>query len=163
MIIIVSFNKYIIIAMLIVIIPYVYMLLGKKPIRNKLQRIWVLLYHIITHFLCFKVIRYIFHLSRFDINDIITYFLCFKMVRHKKKCCWVFAHCLVTYFCTFKLSGTQPSANGFLLIALIHKPSDLKWFGINDKHCGSIYTASSHISCVLRCLGTSLIQRGTFS
>ena len=163
MIIIVSFNKYIIIAILIVIIPYVNLLLDKKPIRNKLQRIWVLLYHIITHFLCFKVIRYIFHLSRFDIHGIITHFLCFKMVRHKKKCCWVFSHCLVTYFCIFKLSGTQPSANGFLLTALIHKPSDLKRFGINDKHCGSIHTASSHISCVLRYLGTSLIHRGTFS
>ena len=66
-------------------------------------------------------------------------------------------------FGVFKSSGTQSNAYRSLLAALMNKPSVLKWLGTNAKECGSIHTASSYISCVLRCPGISLIHRGTFS
>ena len=67
------------------------------------------------------------------------------------------------FFCVFKLSGAQSSVYAFFLAALMHKPSVLRRFATNVKECGSIQTASSHISCVLTRLGISLTQRGTFS
>ena len=66
------------------------------------------------------------------------------------------------FFCIFKLSDMQSSAYAFFLAALIHKPSNLKRFGINEKDRGSMRTALSHISCILKGLGISLIQRETF-
>ena len=67
------------------------------------------------------------------------------------------------FFCVFRRSGTQSSVYAFFLTALIHRPSVLIRSGTNAKERGSTHTASSHISAVLRRLGISLIQRGTFS
>ena len=44
----------------------------------------------------------------------------------------------------------------------MHMSSVLRWSGTNSNEYGSIRTASSHISFVLRWFETSIIQRGTF-
>ena len=45
----------------------------------------------------------------------------------------------------------------------MHMSSVLRRSGTNFNEYGSMRTASSHISFVLRCSGTSLIQRGIFA
>ena len=119
------------------------------------------LHCIITYFLCFKVIRYILQLPWVDLNSLIAHFLCFKTIRYKENAAGISRTALLHIFCV--LTGTQSSAYGSLLTALIHKLSVLKRLSTNTRERGSIYTASSHICCVLRRLRISLIQRGTFS
>ena len=95
---VVPINNLIIMIPIIVIIPYIYLLLSNKPIRDKLQGRRIIFYCLITHFLCFKVIMSIVQQLWVYFQGLYTHFLCFKTVRDKKKCCWVFAHCLITYF-----------------------------------------------------------------
>ena len=81
-----------IIVNIIVIIPYIYLLLCYKPIRDKLQRKGVIPHCLITHFLCFKVIRDIFQLPWVNFSDLVADLLSFKMVRDLMKCIWYDTH-----------------------------------------------------------------------
>ena len=117
-------DKPIIIAILIFIMPYIYLLLCYKPIREKLQRIRVPPHHIVTQFVCFKVIRGMFQLPWACFNGLVAYllsfkrsattysrhatpwvffngffihFYCLKMVNNMPQCIWFSAHCLFTY------------------------------------------------------------------
>ena len=127
-----------------------------------MYRIWITPHHIVTRFWRFKIIRDIIQLRLWVyFNGYFTQFLLPKTIRDKKKCCWLFTYCLIIYiFWVFRL--TQSGVYAFFLTALIHRPSVLRRSGTNAKESGSIHTASSHISCVLRRLGISLIQCGTF-
>ena len=53
----VPLDKLIIIAIVIVSVPYIYLFLCYKPIRDRLQQPWIHAHCLIAHFLCFKVIR----------------------------------------------------------------------------------------------------------
>ena len=75
-------DKLIIIAVVIVIVPYVYLLLCYKPITDKLQRKEVIPHCIITHILRLKVIWPIFKQLWAFFNSFLTDFFRLKVIWH---------------------------------------------------------------------------------
>ena len=75
-------NNLIIVIPIIVIIPYIYLLLINKLVGEKLQGRRIIFYCLITHFLCFKVIREIVQLPWVYFKGLDTQFLCFKTIRN---------------------------------------------------------------------------------
>ena len=65
-------------------------------VRDKLQGISAFPYHIITYFLCFKVIRDM--LQKRKIYGLVAHLLSFKTVRDTMKCIWHGTHYLVAHF-----------------------------------------------------------------
>ena len=78
-------NKIIMAIPIIVIVPYIYLLLSKKPIRDKLQGRKVTPRCIITYFSCFKMIRDIPQLPWIYLSGTETHVLLLETVRHKKR------------------------------------------------------------------------------
>ena len=124
---------------MIVIVPYIYLFLCHKPIRDKPQGRRVIFYSLITHFLCFKVIRDIVQLP------------------------WVYFKGLDTQFLCLKRSVTRKNTAGLLRTAWLHISYVLRWSRIYLRVYENWATVSLHISCVLKCSGISLIQRGILS
>ena len=109
----------------IVIMPYFYLLMCYKPIRDIFQLPWAYFNNLVAH-----------HLS-------------FKTVRDSVQLPWVFFNSFFTHFLCLQISGTCPSAYGSLRTASLHISSILKWSGTYFRASGSSSTAFSHISCVL--------------
>ena len=126
---IVPFNKFIIIAILIVIMPYFYLLMCHKPIRDILQGRRFLLDSIVAHLLCLNVIRDVIQLP------------------------WVYSIALVHIPWVLKWSGIRWNAFGKLRITSLHISCVLRWSRINLSLYGLWATASLHISWVLRLSG----------
>ena len=134
------------IIIIIVIMPHIYPLPCNKPIRNKLQRRRVIPHRLITHFLCFKVVRR--HPSNcMDIfQSLFTHFLCFKMIRNKFKG--------VITFDSFYTHLLRPKAKRNMMQQLwtclnrflTHFLFFLKWSGTPINKIGFLRTSSLIIS-----------------
>ena len=135
---IVPLNNLIIVIPIIVIIPYIYLLLSNKPVGEKLQGRRIIFYCLITHFLCFKVIREIVQLP------------------------WVYFKGLHSS-CVLKQSGTRKNTAGLLRTAWLHVFRVLRWSGTYVRVYGNWATVSLHIFYILKCSGISLIQCRTLS
>ena len=99
---IIQLNKPIIIAIMIVIMPYFYLLLCHKPISDVSQILWFSAYCLVTHLL--QVIRDMLHSPWEHFNRFVTHLMCLKMIRNKLLCSWAVAHYLVAYILRFKMS-----------------------------------------------------------
>ena len=97
---IVALSKLIIIAVIIVIMPYFQLLLHHKVIRNILQRRRVITYCLITDLLGFKSVWDIFQQSWVFLNNPFTHLLGLEIVWYKFQSRWFSARCLVAHpFC----------------------------------------------------------------
>ena len=107
-------NKFVIIAIVIVIITWFCLLFCNKPIGYIFQQPWPFLHCLITHILCFKGIRDIFQLPWVYFNFLNTLFLSFKMVRNIHQRAWPVAYCLVA-----NLLRLKPMRNKFQCLWII--------------------------------------------
>ena len=99
----VPFSNLIIAITIIVIMPYFYLLMCYKPIRNIFQLPWAYLNDLVSHLLSFKTVRDSVQLPWVFFNSFFTHFLCLKIVRDMPQLVWFSAYCLFTYLFRLKM------------------------------------------------------------
>ena len=104
-IIFIPLNKFIIITIITVIMPYFYLLLCHRPTRDKSQSVWAPGHCLITHLLCFKTVRNNFQQPWFHAHyhaaHLPGYILTRDILQHPWTCACL--NCLITNLWCFKM------------------------------------------------------------